>query len=92
MSSFIPSYCWDAPQSVCPPLQQTLRVTVTAASPARWPLPAPLHEPTLPRVPETGSQNFPVCLDDSVDSCCPSLSLIEPSFHSQGCPGLDNQF
>lgn len=65
MSSFIPSYCWGAPQSVCPPLQQTLRVTVTAAPPARWPLPPPLHEPTLPRVPATGSQNFPVCLDDS---------------------------
>ena len=78
---------WGAPQSVCPS-------TFTANS-GRLHLPqvafasSPPHEPTLPRVPVTGM--IPIILVVwmiPIDSC-PGLSLTGPSFHSQGCPGLD---
>ena len=78
---------WGAPQSVCPS-------TFTANS-GRLHLPqvafasSPPHEPTLPRVPVTGM--IPIIFVVwmiPIDSC-PGLSLTGPSFHSQGCPGLD---
>ena len=82
------SLFWGTPQSVCPS-------TFTADS-GRLHLPqsafasSPPHEPTLPRLPVTGMITIILVVWMIPIDSCPGLSLTGPSFHSQGCPGLDN--